>query len=89
MTPESPGKPPDALHLAVNSAPPSARLAVVWHPRDETPPPVGPLRPTPLLWASDGTLVWLIFNGGEPIPPEAALVRWWTTALIPAPPGGG
>jgi hypothetical protein len=55
-------------------------IDVEWHPRTKTPP-------RGLCWASDGNKVWLIHNDGEPIPDYATAVLWWTTALIPSPPG--
>ena len=51
-----------------------------WKPRSLT-PPVGN------IWASDGSKVWLIRSDG-PIPASATAVRFWTEALIPAPPLG-
>jgi hypothetical protein len=50
-----------------------------WHDRNET-PPVGQ------IWASDGLRVWLIHHDGNGIPRTATAVKFWTAALIPAPP---
>lgn len=55
------------------------RENVSWHSRSETPP-------DEQIWASDGVRVWLIHGKGEPIPPAATAVKYWTTACIPAPP---
>ena len=52
-----------------------------WRDRSET-PPVGP------IWASDGFRVWLIHCDGKPISASATAVKFWTAALIPAPPVG-
>ena len=50
-----------------------------WKDRDEIPP-------AGQIWASDGDAVWLISTGGEPIGKNATRVKFWTVALIPAPP---
>lgn len=50
-----------------------------WNSRDAVPPKGA-------IWASDGTGVWLIFSDGTPIASAATKVRYWTAALIPAPP---
>ena len=51
-----------------------------WHSRDETPP-------KGIIWASDGSAVWLLHHcDGKPISKDATRVRYWTRAFIPAPP---
>lgn len=50
-----------------------------WRSREEIPPPGR-------IWATDGTAVWLIWSDGAPISASASSVKYWTDALIPAPP---
>jgi hypothetical protein len=55
------------------------RVGAEWHSRDTVPP-------NGLIWASNGTRVWLIYGRGEPIGKDATAVKFWTDAYIPAPP---
>lgn len=51
----------------------------VWFDREKTPP-------RGVIWASNGMQVWVIHSDGLPIPASATAVKFWTNALIPAPP---
>jgi hypothetical protein len=52
----------------------------VWYDRSKTPHVIGK------IWASDGFSVWTIWSNGTPIPKSAVSVKYWTDALMPAPP---
>jgi len=50
-----------------------------WHPAAKTPP-------DSVIWASDGTNVWLIRGTGKPLSEKLIAVKYWTVACIPAAP---
>ena len=66
----------DPVQNAINNFP--QKTTCEWYPRSKDPPPG-------IVWATDGTLVWLIYTDGV-IPANAYLVRAWTDACVPKPP---